>query len=102
MGFISCHIMDFVKDKAKENNTIMVVVPGGCTKYIQAPDVCWNAPFKELVTERYDEWMAEGSQEYTAQGNLKAPPRRKIIERILEVWKNVRIDVIKCHLRVVP
>ena len=52
----------------------MVVVPAGCTKYIQAPDVCWNAPFKELVTERYDEWMAENSQEYTAQSNLKAPP----------------------------
>ena len=51
--------MDSVKDKVKENNTDMVVVPGGCTKYIQAPDVCWNAPLKELVTERYDEWMAE-------------------------------------------
>ena len=70
-----------------------------CTKYIQAPDVCWNAPFKELVTERYDEWMAEGSQEYTAQGNLKAPPRRKIIEWILEAWKNVRIDVIKSSFK---
>ena len=91
----SCHIMDSVKHKVKENNTDMVLVPGSCTKYIQAPDVCWNAPFKELVTERYNEWMAEGSQEYTAQGNLKAPPPRKIIEWILEAWKNVRIDVIK-------
>ena len=36
----SCHIMDSVKDKVKENNTHMVVVPGGCTIYIQAPDVC--------------------------------------------------------------
>ena len=95
----SCHIMDSVKDKVKENNTDMVVVPGGCTKHIQAPDVCWNAPFKELVTERYDEWMAEGSQEYTAQGNLKAPPRRKIMEWILEAWKNVRIDVIKSSFK---
>ena len=93
----SCHIMDSVKAKVKENNTDMVVVPGGCTKYIQAQDVCWNAPFNELVTERYDEWMAKGSnsQEYTSQGNLKAPSRRKIIEWILEAWKNVRIDMIK-------
>ena len=80
----SCHIMDSVKDKVKKNKTDMAVVRGGCTKYIQAPDVCSNAPFKELVTERYDEWMVEGSQEYTAQGNLTAPPRRKIIEWILE------------------
>ena len=62
----SCHIMDSVRDKVKENNTNMVGLPGSCTKYIQAPDVCWNAPFKELVTERYDEWMAECSREYTA------------------------------------
>ena len=35
----SCHIMDSVKDKVKENNTDIVVVPGGCTKYIQAMSV---------------------------------------------------------------
>ena len=40
-----------------------------------------------------------GSQGYTAQGNLKAPPRRKIIEWILEAWKNVRIDVIKSSFK---
>ena len=50
----SCHIMDTVKEKVKENNVDMIVVPGGCTKYIQALDVCWNAPFKGLVTEKYD------------------------------------------------
>ena len=42
------------------------------------------------MTERYDAWMAVGSQEYTAQRNLKAPPRRKIVNWILEAWKNVR------------
>ena len=76
----SCHIIDSVKDKVKEISADMLIVPGGCTKYIQAPDVCWNAPFKELATERYDAWMAEGSQEYTVQGKLKVPPRRKIVE----------------------
>ena len=60
-----------MKDKVKEVNVDMLIVPGGCTKYIQATSVCWNAPFKELVTERYDAWMAEGSQEYTSQGNVK-------------------------------
>ena len=44
--------MDSVKDKVKEINADMLIVPGGCTKYTRAPDVCWNASFKELVTER--------------------------------------------------
>ena len=39
-----------VKDKVKRN-TDVVVVPGGCTKYIQAPDVCWRVFLMESVSE---------------------------------------------------
>ena len=34
-----CHISDSVREKLKGFNVDAVVVPGGCTKYIQAPDV---------------------------------------------------------------
>ena len=40
-----CHMMDSVKEAVKTSNSDLVIVPGGCTKYIQAPDVCWNKPF---------------------------------------------------------
>ena len=33
------------------------------------------------------------------KGNLKAPPRRKIVEWILEKWEDVRIDVIKSSFK---
>jgi len=36
-----------------------LIIPGGCTKYIQVPDMVWNKPFKANVTEKYDEWMAD-------------------------------------------
>ena len=32
------------------------------SKYSQAPDVCRYKPFKALVTEQYDEWMAGGGR----------------------------------------
>ena len=32
-----------------------MIIPGGCTKYIQAPDVCWNKPFKVRIAELYDQ-----------------------------------------------
>ena len=52
-------------------------MPGGCTMYIQAPDVCWNKPFKVACSEKYDEWLGTvGIYEKTAAGNLKATPRR--------------------------
>ena len=60
------------------------LIPGGCTRYIQGPDVSWNKPFKARCTEQYDDWLSEvGMYELTeAAGNLKAPPRRKIVQ-----WK---------------
>ena len=44
-------------------------------------------------------WLKVLKNILTCQDNLKAPPRRKIIEWILEAWKNVRIDVIKSSFK---
>ena len=49
-----CHITDSIKQELAQAKIDPVIVPGGCTKYIQAPDVAWNKPFKAKVTEKYD------------------------------------------------
>ena len=82
-----------------------LIIPGGCTKYIQAPDVVWNKLFKANVTEKYDEWMAGEAHSFTATGNMRAPPRREIVKWILAVWdgldKRMIIDSFKsCSLTV--
>ena len=46
-----CHIMQSVKEAITKIGVDQVIIPGGCAKYVQAPGVCWNKPFKELVTE---------------------------------------------------
>ena len=47
-----------VKIRLKEINTESVIVPGECTKYIQASDLVWNKPFKQKVAELYDIWLS--------------------------------------------
>ena len=37
-----CHIEDRTTESLKAKKVDHVIVPGGCTKYIQAPDVSWN------------------------------------------------------------
>lgn len=54
-----------VKGVLHQSNVDQVIVPGSCKKYVQAPDVSCNKPFKALVSEQYDEWMASGVQEFT-------------------------------------
>ena len=78
-----CLIMQSVKEALAKMKVDQAIVPGGCTRYIQAPDVSWNKPFKALVTEQYDEWMASGVQEYTEAGNMRPPPRKTIVNWVL-------------------
>ena len=40
------HMTNAVKTKLAKAKIDDAIVPGGCTKYIQAPDVVWNKPFK--------------------------------------------------------
>lgn len=56
------HMIQSVKEALHQIIVDQVIVPGGCTKYVQAPDVSWKNPFKALVSEKYDEWMASGVQ----------------------------------------
>ena len=52
-----CHIEDSANESLKAKKVDCVIVPGGCTKYIQVPDVSWNKPFKSSCTEKYDEGL---------------------------------------------
>ena len=91
-----CHIKNSANESLKAKKEDRVIVPGGCTKYIQAPDVSWNKPFKASCTEKYDEWLGTiGIHKETAAGNLKAPPRRKILQWIIDTWAELSTDIIK-------
>ena len=37
-----CHMEDSITESLKSKKIDLVIVPGGSTKYIQAPDVSWN------------------------------------------------------------
>lgn len=86
-----CRVMEKVKQELRTSKIDPLIVPGGCTKYIQVPDVVWNKPFKTIVTEKYDEKydecrMAGEAHSFTAARNMRAPARREIVKWILAAW----------------
>lgn len=89
-----CHMMQSVKEALHQINVDQVIVPGGCTKYVQAPDVSWNRPFKALVSEQYGEWMASDVQEFTEAGNMRPQPRKTIVEWVWTAWTPLPTEVI--------
>ena len=70
--------------------------PGGCTKYIQAPDVCWNKPFKSICLKHYDEWLeTEGIQNETASRGLRPSSYKVIVQWILDAWQKLPFELIR-------
>ena len=95
-----CHIEDSVKFSLNAKKIDVSIVPGECTKYLQAPDVSWNKPFKAYATEMYDKWLAEERiNQCTAAGNLKPPSRRTIVKWILKSWEQISPETIKTSFK---
>ena len=96
-----CYIEESIKTSLKGMKIDIAIIPGGCTKYIQAPDVSWNKPFKQKVTDLYNEWLStEGLERETAAGNLKAPPRKCVLQWVLTAWQSVPQELIIKSFRV--
>ena len=74
-----CHMTNGLKEVLPQVSVDVALVPGGCTKYIQAPNVSCNKPFKNLCQIAYDDWMAETQHEITTADCIKAPSRRSCL-----------------------
>ena len=90
-----CHLTDGVKGLLSKGLIDPVIVPDGCAKFIQAPDVSWNKLMKELLCESYDSWLAGDDHQLTPQGNMRPPSRRAMIEWILSAWKKLPRELIQ-------
>ena len=89
-----CHISEDMKKQLQQYNTVMSVIPGGYTKYLQPLDVCINKPFEQYFRELYDEWFHKGEFEYTSSGKIKAPSHLQQVKRIVQAWNKVSKDII--------
>uniref|UniRef100_A0A915NQE5 Uncharacterized protein n=1 Tax=Meloidogyne floridensis TaxID=298350 RepID=A0A915NQE5_9BILA len=70
-------------------------VPGGCKKFVQAPDLSLNKPFKEKVRYFYEIWMVNGDRhEFTASGNPRAPSLDIVLDWVYRAWSELSKDLI--------
>ena len=70
------------------------LIPGGCTKYGQAPDVVWNKLFKGHIMESYDEQLASSVYQHIEAGNMKPATQHLVVEWVLESWNQLKKNLI--------
>ena len=89
-----CHISDARKEQLKQYNTVMSVIPGGCTKFLQPLDVCINKPFKLFFCKLYDNWFQKGEFIYTSNKKIKASSQLQQIQWVVQAWKKISKEVV--------
>jgi hypothetical protein len=61
-----------VKEKLRQGNTELAVIPGGLTSQLQPLDVSINKPFKVYMRKEWNKWMMDETQhEFKPKGALK-------------------------------
>ncbi|KAI1694677.1 DDE superfamily endonuclease domain-containing protein [Ditylenchus destructor] len=90
-----CHISAQTKATLKQLGLHTAVVPGGCTGFVQAPDVSWNMPFKQHIQREYNNWMLAADREWTVKGNPRAPGMEVYLGWISNAWDSLTREAIQ-------
>ena len=89
-----CHIHPATKQILKRKKVDPIVIPGGCTGLVQAPDISWNKPFKSKMTELYNDWLCSDKITYTKSGNPRAPSKSDLCDMVVSAWNSLSQDLI--------
>ena len=94
-----CHTSASTRAHLRKLSMASVIIPGGCTGKIQAPDVSWNKSFKSRLSSSYDEWMLNGPHSFTNAGNMRPPSFLQISTWIHEAWKDIPTTQIQSSMK---
>ena len=73
----------------------MVVIPGGCTPYLQAGDIGIFRILKDNLSETIKAWKILEAVEYTQHGNPRAPAPAVVEGWFRDAWQKVSDTSIK-------
>ena len=84
------HLVKAVKNRLKDLNTNVAIIPCGLTNQLQPLNVSINKPFKDKVRSFWSNWMAgEEDHSFTKVGRLKKPSIAKWCQWVVKAWDEI-------------
>ena len=77
----------------------MIVIPGGCTPYLQAGDIEIFCELKDNLSKIIEAWKNSDNVTYTRGGNPKPPPHSTVESWLRDSWKAVSISNIQNSIK---
>ena len=71
MDSAKSHLCDEVEQAFTDVNSSIKIIYGRMGPLSQFPDTHVNKPFKEIMKEKWEDWIANGEAEFTQKGKRK-------------------------------
>jgi hypothetical protein len=88
------HLEESVKDKFKQHDFHLAVIPAGLTSICQPLDVSINKPFKDNMRKEWHIWMCQGGAGETEAGNLKRARISDVCGWVKRSWDAISDQII--------
>ena len=86
------HLGDEVEQAFTDKNSSIKIIHGGITTLLQFLDIHVNKPFKDIMKEKWEDWIENGAAEFTEKGNRKCESYQIVAEWADYTWKKIATD----------
>jgi hypothetical protein len=71
------HLSSGIRNRLRNKNINLVIIPTGMTSQLQPLDVLINKPSKHLARKHYDAWLNKDNHILTLSGKIKEHQHQK-------------------------
>ena len=94
MDTAASHTVEVVKTELTKLNTNIKFIEGGMTPLLQVMDTHVNKSFKNILKNRWAEWLDHGEEDFTRTGKRRRASYEMIASWVEEAWRHITPELI--------
>ena len=92
MDSAKSHLGDEIEQAFTDKNSSINIIHGVMTPLLQFLDTHVNKPFKDIIKEKWGDWIVNEEAEFMEKGNRKSASYQLVVEWADDTWKKVATD----------
>jgi hypothetical protein len=94
MDALHGHLSNNIRNRLRNKNITLIIIPSGMTSQLQPLDMSINTPCKHLVCKHYDAWLNKDNHISTHGDKIEGAKASIKVEWVSKAWKQVPVNII--------